>query len=63
MLINLRIEKAKSLLMTTQLPINEVASAVGYNDQLAFSRLFKRCCGQSPRAYRELHLRGQTEEK
>lgn len=52
LLINLRIKRAKTLLKTTQMPINEIASAVGYSDQLTFSRLFKRSCGQSPRAYR-----------
>ena len=52
LLIDLRIERAKMLLTTTQMPINEIALDVGYSDQLSFSRLFKRCCGRSPRAYR-----------
>lgn len=52
-LVNLRMEKAKSLLRKTDMPINLIANAVGYTDQLAFSKLFKRHCGNSPRAYRE----------
>lgn len=52
-LVNLRMEKAKSLLKKTDLSINAVASAVGYTDQLAFSKVFKQHCGKSPRIYRE----------
>lgn len=63
LLISLRIEKAKTLLKTTQLPINEIACAVGYSDQLTFSRLFKRSCGQSPRMYRSAQNQSQSEEK
>lgn len=52
-LVNLRVEKAKSLLRKTDLSINAVANAVGYQDQLAFSKVFKQHCGVSPRAYKE----------
>lgn len=52
-LINLRMEKAKSLLKKTNMPINAIASAVGYSDQLAFSKVFKQYCGRSPRMYKE----------
>lgn len=52
-LINLRMEKAKNLLKKTDLPINTVSNAVGYADQLAFSRMFKQHYGLSPRNYRE----------
>lgn len=51
-LANLRIEKAKFLLKKTDMSISSVASAVGYTDQLAFSKIFKQRCGQSPRMYR-----------
>jgi AraC-like DNA-binding protein len=51
-LVNLRMEKAKSLLKRTDLPINSVAQAVGYGDQLAFSKIFKQYYGMSPRAFR-----------
>lgn len=52
-LVNLRMDKARSLLTKTDLPINAVASAVGYSDQLAFSKIFKQYYGLSPKAYRE----------
>lgn len=54
-LIGLRMEKAKSLLETTDVPINTIANSVGYNDQLAFSKMFKRYAGISPMVYREEH--------
>lgn len=52
-LVNLRMEKAKSLLKETDLSINAVSNAVGYTDQLAFSKVFKQHCGISPRMYKE----------
>ncbi|HEY9574696.1 MAG TPA: AraC family transcriptional regulator [Lachnospiraceae bacterium] len=51
-IVNLRMEKGSFLLRTTALSINEVASAVGYEDALAFSRIFKSHFGESPKAYR-----------
>ena len=51
--MNLRMDKARSLLTKTDLPINAVASAVGYSDQLAFSKIYKQYYGLSPKAYRE----------
>lgn len=52
-LMNLRMEKAKSLLRTTDMSISAVARAVGYTDQLAFSKGFKQRCGVSPSMYKE----------
>lgn len=52
-LVNLRMEKAKSLLKKTDMQINAIANSVGYSDQLAFSKIFKQHYGMSPRAYRE----------
>lgn len=52
-LINIRMEKAKSLLTKTNYPINRIASDVGYPDQLAFSRMFKKKFGESPKQYRQ----------
>lgn len=53
-LVNLRMEKAKTMLLKTDMPIYAIASEVGYTDQLAFSKIFKQHYGTSPRAYREL---------
>jgi len=53
-LIHLRIEKAKRLLLGhSQLEIKQVAIAVGYEDALYFSRLFKRETGQNPSAFKD----------
>lgn len=52
-LLTLRMEKAKSLLEKTDMPVNAVATSVGYSDQLAFSRMFKEYAGISPKAFRE----------
>lgn len=51
-LVNLRMEKARSLLEKTDMQINVIANAVGYSDQLAFSKIFKQHFGMSPKAYR-----------
>lgn len=52
-LVDLRIKKAKALLKGTDMSINSVANAVGYTDQLAFSKVFKQHCGMSPKMYKE----------
>lgn len=52
-LIQIRLEKAKSLLGSSSLPIKNVAKAVGYDDAYYFSNLFKKHYNLSPSAYRE----------
>jgi len=49
---HLRVEKAKELLLTTALPVGEVAAAVGYDDPFHFSRVFRGLAGNSPTDYR-----------
>jgi transcriptional regulator GlxA family with amidase domain len=48
----LRLEEAKQILETTDLPIEEVAREVGYEDGSFFRRLFRRKVGLSPLEYR-----------
>ena len=48
-----RMEDAKQQLITTALPIKEIASGVGYSDTYTFSKAFKRYAGASPNAYRQ----------
>jgi hypothetical protein len=50
----LRIDKAKELLRTSNLAIAEVAYSVGYPDNSYFSALFKRAVTLSPKDYRSL---------
>lgn len=52
-LINLRIQKARELLTSTDLKIYEVAEQSGFNDVKYFSKLFKKITGFSPIDYRE----------
>ncbi|MGL6174102.1 MAG: AraC family transcriptional regulator [Cellulosilyticaceae bacterium] len=47
-LIQIRLNKAKELLQTQNLPINVVAKHVGYEDAYYFSKLFKKYFGVSP---------------
>lgn len=57
-LIRLRIERAKRLLVGHPgLEIKQVAAAVGYDDPLYFSRLFKKETGHTPTAFRDLPSR------
>lgn len=51
--INLRIEAAKSLLVNTNLQIQEIAQNTGYSDALYFSSEFKKRTGLSPRQFRK----------
>ena len=48
--------KASEMLKQSQMPIAEIASSVGYENQLHFSRAFKNTFGVSPTAYRNAHL-------
>lgn len=50
---NLRIQHAKELLNNRYFLISDVAELVGYENQLYFSRIFKKCTGMSPSEYRE----------
>ncbi|MCP4386163.1 MAG: helix-turn-helix domain-containing protein [Hyphomicrobiales bacterium] len=51
---NLRIERAKRALESEPRPIDEIASEIGYENPAFFRRLFKRCTGLTPGAYRKL---------
>lgn len=48
-----RIAHAANLLETTDLPIVQVATKSGFNDQSEFSRWFKRTIGLTPSSYRK----------
>ena len=47
--------KAAELLRQTQYPVGEIGCAVGYPNQLHFSRAFKSVYGMSPRNWRKLN--------
>jgi len=48
-----RIIRAKLLLQTTPLPVAVIGQQTGYDDQLYFSRVFKKRVGVSPSEYRK----------
>ncbi len=50
--LNLRLNRAKNLLLTTNLNINEVADQTGFESVFYFSKLFKIKNGVSPKYYR-----------
>ena len=51
-LLRVRMQKAKELLKATELQIQEIGERVGYEDQLNFSRIFRKYEGISPSEYR-----------
>ena len=52
-LVNLRMDKARSLLMDEQLKVIEIAHLVGYSNSGYFSTVFKKRFGQKPLDYRK----------
>jgi YesN/AraC family two-component response regulator len=48
-----RNQKAKELLLLTDVSITEIAAEVGYDDVGYFSRVFREITGCSPRDYRQ----------
>ena len=50
-----RIDAASELLRSGNRPIADVATACGYFDQSAFSRVFRKTVGLTPRQYRARH--------
>jgi len=56
-LTNARIEKASTLLITTDKPVTEIASLVGIKDYRIFSKLFKKIENMPPSQFRKLRQR------
>ncbi len=54
-LISYRMVKATELLKLTRLSVGDIGNAVGYPNQLHFSRAFKNVYGISPRQWRNEH--------
>lgn len=52
-ILSLRMANAQSLLETTENSISEIAEAVGYDNPLYFSRIFRKNVGVSPSEYRK----------
>lgn len=52
-LVSFRMTRGAELLSVTELSIEEIALSCGYADPLAFSKMFKRKMGVTPRQYRK----------
>lgn len=52
-LLNVRLNRAKELLLATDYPISEISAATGFSDPLYFSKLFFKREGISPSNYRK----------
>lgn len=50
----LRVEHARTLLATTDIPLSRVAHAAGFSDQSHMSRAFRSTFGTTPAAYRRV---------
>jgi AraC-like DNA-binding protein len=50
-----RIDRAATLLASTDTPVKTIASRVGYDSEPAFTRAFSRMLGATPTAYRRAH--------
>jgi|SRR5215204_2050361 len=51
-LLKFRVERAKELLVESQLPLAEVGLRTGFSHQSHFTRLFRRFTGTTPQSYR-----------
>ncbi len=54
-LLDLRINKAKELLVETNTPIIQIAKEIGYHDPKHFTKVFKKVCQIKPIEYRKLY--------
>ena len=56
-LLDLRMQKARQLLVETDEPIKAVGQSVGYSDLPHFYRAFKHASGATPNQWRAQHTR------
>jgi AraC-like DNA-binding protein len=59
----LRIDKAKSLMETTDYALTEIAYLTGFSDQSHFTRIFKKQTGQTPMHYKKEVLKSKKDTK
>ncbi len=60
-LTNIRMEKAKKLLLSTDFSVSEIAGQVGYGDYRVFTKVFKKTEGITPTQYKREFLSGKVE--
>lgn len=52
-LTDLKLDKSRKLLVTTESSVSVIANSLGFEDQLAFSKVFKKHFSLSPSEYRK----------
>jgi AraC-like DNA-binding protein len=55
-IIQLRLELAQKLMLTTDEPLSQIATDCGFADQAHLTKLFRRWLNESPRAWRRRNL-------
>jgi len=58
-LLSKRLEEARRLLTSTELPVSNIASTLAFETQSYFSRVFRRQTGLAPLEYRRDHCRAE----
>ena len=54
-ILDIRIRNAQALIETTDYPIGDIATIIGYDNPMYFSRLFRKAKGLSPAKYRKVY--------
>lgn len=62
-LTNIRIEKAKKLLLSTALSVTEISTNAGYSDYRVFTKVFKKTEGITPSQFRREFLDREKAER
>lgn len=55
-LTELRVDRAKTLLVHSRLPLKQIATLSGFKDEYYFSAVFRKCARSSPGRYRRNYL-------
>lgn len=62
-IMQVRVEKAKDLMLMTRCKVNDVAKYVGYEDSRYFARVFKRLTGETPSDFWNRQVKENGTEK
>ncbi len=62
-LLSYRLEQSSRLLRTTGMSVQEIAEAIGYENPLTFSKMFKNVYGMSPKYYRQKVMEERNEQE
>jgi AraC family transcriptional regulator len=57
-IVRRRVERAQGLMLTTNIPLAQIAVSCGITDQAHFNRLFRRLVGETPGTWRRARVAG-----